>query len=385
MQSTIEGVALSQLTDVNVNTKTIADESLLVFDKNTKKFVARSNPLTTDVAAALAAAASPSATVPYLTRAGAVFKQTGNYRDEIAFLNAGALAAGQWSITGQTIGTSLHDNIHAIKYNLKYNQTTFAHERILEGEHCVQVSYESRYTTADPTTVRGAFEWNIDIDPLTTGTPFAVAGKRPWSFYYQMDATTPRRADLIFGDAGDTLNRIRMQGAYLSFKNTISSDSFTSNNSVAIDINGTTFDPVADGGYAMPIVMRNVVFGTGSKNIGVFGLYLDGATWTKPVGVTAAEVHTLLINTPAIGNKKSAISIDARPASGTYSIYNASTADNYFAGHLKFATGKGIFVNAVQVIGNQGAAVADATGAGDVVAQLNALLARVRAHGLIAT
>ena len=34
---------------------------------------------------------------------------------------------------------------------------------------------------------------------------------------------------------------------------------------------------------------------------------------------------------------------------------------------------------------SQGAAVADATGAGDVVAQLNALLARIRAFGLIAT
>ena len=41
--------------------------------------------------------------------------------------------------------------------------------------------------------------------------------------------------------------------------------------------------------------------------------------------------------------------------------------------------------NNVQVLGAQGAAVADATGAGDVVAQLNTLLARLRAHGLIST
>jgi hypothetical protein len=41
--------------------------------------------------------------------------------------------------------------------------------------------------------------------------------------------------------------------------------------------------------------------------------------------------------------------------------------------------------NGVQVVTAQGAAVADATGAGDVVAQLNTLLARCRAHGLIAT
>lgn len=42
-------------------------------------------------------------------------------------------------------------------------------------------------------------------------------------------------------------------------------------------------------------------------------------------------------------------------------------------------------VNGTKVIGAQGAAVADATGAGDVVAQLNAFLARARAHGWIAT
>jgi glycine cleavage system aminomethyltransferase T len=44
-----------------------------------------------------------------------------------------------------------------------------------------------------------------------------------------------------------------------------------------------------------------------------------------------------------------------------------------------------IFINGVKILGTQGAAVADATGAGDVVAQLNALLARCRAHGIIAT
>ena len=42
-------------------------------------------------------------------------------------------------------------------------------------------------------------------------------------------------------------------------------------------------------------------------------------------------------------------------------------------------------IGATQVVGPQGLAVADATGLGDVVAQLNLLLARNRAHGLIAT
>ena len=45
----------------------------------------------------------------------------------------------------------------------------------------------------------------------------------------------------------------------------------------------------------------------------------------------------------------------------------------------------GWYMGATKLIGVQGAAVADATGADDVVAQLNALLARLRTHGLIAT
>jgi len=45
----------------------------------------------------------------------------------------------------------------------------------------------------------------------------------------------------------------------------------------------------------------------------------------------------------------------------------------------------GWYMGATKLIGVQGAAVADATGAGDVVAQLNTLLARLRTHGLIAS
>lgn len=42
-------------------------------------------------------------------------------------------------------------------------------------------------------------------------------------------------------------------------------------------------------------------------------------------------------------------------------------------------------VDGTQVVGNQGAAVADATDAASAITQLNALLARLRTHGLIAT
>lgn len=54
-------------------------------------------------------------------------------------------------------------------------------------------------------------------------------------------------------------------------------------------------------------------------------------------------------------------------------------------GHVSLASGKVYKVDGTQVVGAQGAAVADATGVGDVVAQLNTLLARLRTHGLIAS
>ena len=55
------------------------------------------------------------------------------------------------------------------------------------------------------------------------------------------------------------------------------------------------------------------------------------------------------------------------------------------AGNINVASGKVYKVNGTQVVGAQGAAVADATDATSVIARLNDLLARCRAHGLIAT
>jgi hypothetical protein len=54
-------------------------------------------------------------------------------------------------------------------------------------------------------------------------------------------------------------------------------------------------------------------------------------------------------------------------------------------GNFKALTGKGLYVNSIQVVSDQGAAVADATDAASAITQLNALLSRCRTHGLIAT
>lgn len=85
---------------------------------------------------------------------------------------------------------------------------------------------------------------------------------------------------------------------------------------------------------------------------------------------TIADAYGLYIDTIAVGTTN-------------YSLYTG-TALSHFGGDVNVASGKVYKVNGTQVVGAQGAAVADATGAGDVVAQLNSLLARVRTHGLIA-
>ena len=78
-------------------------------------------------------------------------------------------------------------------------------------------------------------------------------------------------------------------------------------------------------------------------------------------------------------------------SSGTFPVFIQASSYDVAAGFANspyltaIGASGGLQVGANKVIGAQGAAVADATGAGDVVAQLNTLLSRLRAHGLIAT
>jgi hypothetical protein len=71
-------------------------------------------------------------------------------------------------------------------------------------------------------------------------------------------------------------------------------------------------------------------------------------------------------------------------ATNNYSIYTTD-APSHFGGDVYLASGKVLRVNSVQVVSGQGATVADATDAASVILRLNDLLARCRAHGLIAT
>ena len=87
------------------------------------------------------------------------------------------------------------------------------------------------------------------------------------------------------------------------------------------------------------------------------------------------------------------IYLDSSFAVGTsanYAIYNASTAPIYSAGDIQLASGKVLKVGGVQVVGSRQSAIANVTVTGTAEdgtarAAINAILAALRAHGLIAT
>ena len=75
-------------------------------------------------------------------------------------------------------------------------------------------------------------------------------------------------------------------------------------------------------------------------------------------------------------------------AVGTVLALRSITLKNEVSGSVArtlLEPGKVVKVGGTQVLGPQGAAVANATDSASAITQLNALLARLRAHGLIAS
>lgn len=142
----------------------------------------------------------------------------------------------------------------------------------------------------------------------------------------------------------------------------------------------TRYNPSRDGtdGGALNLMYAlNFVFGHETTD--------DAATTTNAYGVRIGPYAQKGTITNLYG-----LFIDALATGGTvtnhYAIYQAdTTAINFFASDIRVGSGKGYYVDSVKVIGAQGAHVADATGAGDIVAQFNTLLTRLEAHGLLAS
>lgn len=117
-----------------------------------------------------------------------------------------------WTVFATNSAIDDHDHVHVHGYNITVDPDSGAWTRTTDGEHAVRVGYESRYTAGDPSSVRGAFEFNIDIDPTTTGA--LSWSKRPFFVTYDMDNS---RTAFSVGDPADTSTcyfSIGMSGSY---------------------------------------------------------------------------------------------------------------------------------------------------------------------------
>ncbi len=125
---------------------------------------------------------------------------------------------------------------------------------------------------------------------------------------------------------------------------------------------------------------------TGTDNNPAWALVnlANGVTGTLPVanGGTGATTLTGIL----LGNGTSAVT--ALASTGTGDVVRA-TSPTLVTPTLGAATVTTISVSAIQVLGAQGAAVADASGGATIDAEartaINTLLARLRTHGMIAT
>jgi len=137
----------------------------------------------------------------------------------------------------------------------------------------------------------------------------------------------------------------------------------------------------------------------GSTGGGYLGLTNDvlGGSITKVSALTDGKLYMVNADTGSV----IMVSVERTGASGTGAVFQSAiasgvTADLYrgndvggivfqvtYQGVVK--TTESYFVGANKVVGAQGATVANATDAASVILRLNELLARCRAHGLIAT
>jgi hypothetical protein len=127
---------------------------------------------------------------------------------------------------------------------------------------------------------------------------------------------------------------------------------------------------------------------------GAYGIRIRGANTTAALDISGGAAIGILLNATfttaamrlASGQKiafEGTSAIAMKYDSGTSRLWMANGATEKVGFNLGVTPG--IHLSGTQVIGPQGASVADATDAASTMARLNDLLARCRAHGLIAT
>ena len=151
----------------------------------------------------------------------------------------------------------------------------------------------------------------------------------------------------------------------------------------AANVNVITFDD-SSGGYI------SVSDGTNETNIYAGGINVGGSSALAPlIGQNTNDGGPLIKlygyeSGPGAGAQELVFVVDT---AGNAQFGGGTTAGGNLTltGDMKLLSGKRYYLGGTQVVGAQGATVADATDATDVITQLNSLLAKLRTHGLIDT
>lgn len=134
----------------------------------------------------------------------------------------------------------------------------------------------------------------------------------------------------------------------------------------AVAVDNTSLLQIGDNSSNKTKINGNVGFGPNND---------PSATWRVQIGTSGTGQVSLLVD--GYNDSQTVNILEVRnPSVGNVFTVNKDGAAN---ASVSFKVG------GTKVIGAQGAAVADATDAGSVIARLNDLLARLRTHGLIAT
>lgn len=218
------------------------------------------------------------------------------------------------------------------------------------------VTYAARLTHTSSGTVANSFGVGLEAELENASGTNRVVGTLDWTY---TDATNASEdADLLIGlmaggAAAATIARFKSSGRL----------GIGVDPAVQLDVAGTSNTQIraVDGGT---VDMR--MLASSSSSVGFVGTF------------TAHDVIITRNNTN--GARLFSASFSPQTSDGL----TLGAAANQWA-DLFLATGGTVRVNNVQVLTTQGAAVADATDAASVILRLNELLARCRAHGLIAT
>ena len=237
-----------------------------------------------------------------------------------------------------------------------YNVYVMRNNVVSSGTHMGALIWEREWVNgASNAWVHGL---SATLDIIQNTSPASISQGRGLAF--EVNLNTPCTAEYLYGIIGNVYGK------------TSGNVTYAYGSSVAV-VQSTSSSGTISNAFCYN-AMSGLMGGSGS----ITNAYLYYARMLTGGSGTVTNLYGLYIDS----------SITA--ASTSYAIYNASTAPIYTAGDLQLASGKVLKVGGVQVVGSQQSAIADVTVTGTAEdgtarSKINAILAALRAHGLIAT